>query len=70
MSDVRHILVTLEVDTHGERAEAICNAIRMIKGVATVEEREVTAADYMARHSARIDLQVKISEFLRGLFKD
>ena len=46
-------------------ADAITDAIAMIRGVAKVETLTTTSTDYLARERARVELVVQLREVLQ-----
>jgi hypothetical protein len=56
--------VILEREIRADDAEAIENAIRMVKGVAEVTPQVANASDYFAVETARRELGQKIWEVL------
>lgn len=63
----RQLTVTLCMDVKGEDVEAICNAIRLLAPVATVDKGPpVTYQDRMARAVARLEWQEKLRDVLWG----
>ena len=66
---IRSVHITLEQDERvgtDERANLIMDALRMIRGVATVEAGPVVGYDQlMARDTARRDLQKELWEVLK-----
>lgn len=56
--------VILEREVRTDDAEAIENAIRMVKGVAAVTPQVASASDYFAVETARRELGQKLWEVL------
>lgn len=61
MSDrINALTVVLERDFRDDDCESILNAIRSIKGVASVEPNIVDSSDYVALQRARFELREKL----------
>lgn len=56
-------------DIHEDDIEAVLNAIRLIKGVGTVEPVETLSEDYWARERVKHDIQMKLYEVIKGIFE-
>jgi len=54
------LTVSLEKDTREDDAEYILNAIRMIRGVASVEGNVSTPEDHMNRQQVRAEIRDKL----------
>jgi len=67
---VQSLTVVLDDDYRVDDVEFIVNAIRMIKGVRTVENGPVVDhADWMARMRVGTDLQNEVLEMFRNKLK-
>jgi len=62
------LLVTLDQEYRVDDAEAIANAIKMIKGVLDVSTKTFSCADTMNAYSARVLLKKSIFERMYELF--
>jgi hypothetical protein len=60
------LTVILEVDTRDDDAEALINAIRMIRGVASVQPHIASYEHHMAEERAKLDLRKRLWEALEG----
>jgi hypothetical protein len=60
-------IVILEKDIREDDAESTLNALRMVKGVSSVEPIISGISIHIAEQRARTDLLGKIYEFLRDL---
>ena len=68
MTDRYHALtVVLDDDIRDDDAEAIINAIRMIRGVADVTPHVVDPETHSARIRARSDVRDKLIELVHNL---
>lgn len=67
---IRTVIVVLDRDYREDDAEPIVKAIRMIKGVASVELSVVDGVDHMARMVARTELQGKVEQAVANVFND
>jgi hypothetical protein len=61
----RHLTVVLEEDMRVDDAEAVVNAIKMIRCVAEVEVGPPPA--HMARQEAKVELKREIFDFVQEL---
>lgn len=59
------LVVVLEEDVREDDAQALMNAIRMLRGVISVEGNVVASADYAATIRAKFELGLKVREFLK-----
>ena len=59
------LTVVLEKDTREDDAEALINAIRMLRGVLTVAGDVANAGDFLAQERARWEIEGKIFAALR-----
>ena len=68
---VKGVYVAFERDIRVDDVEVIVNAIRMIKGVAGVEQEQFisNSDDWMNRQQVRMELQPIILDFLEKLRK-
>lgn len=58
---IRTVIVVLDNDYRTDDAEAILNAIRMVKGVASAEIGDVLdPTDYIARYALRHEVYTKL----------
>ncbi len=64
---IKGYLVTLEGDIREDDAEAIQNALQMIKGVFSVEPYIKGAEDYMMETRARIETLIELSKTLQQM---
>lgn len=62
---VKGLVVTLDDDYRIDDVQEIVNAIKMVKGVATVDENITTIDDHMNRVRVKMELQGKLFEALR-----
>lgn len=53
-------IVTLESDVHADDAEAVINALRMVRGVADVEPVPANVDQHIAATRARTELEERI----------
>ena len=61
------VTITFEKDIRDDDAEAIINAMKMIKGVIHVEPHIVTTDDHMATTRANIEFRGKLIDFINTL---
>lgn len=61
------VTVVFERDIREDDAEAILTAIRMIKGVASVEPHVSTVGDHFARTQAAHEFKMKLYAFIDEL---
>lgn len=57
--------VTLEEDTRADDAEALMNAIKMLRGVIDVRPNVVNVTDHTASLRAKFELGLKVRELLK-----
>jgi len=62
---IKGFVVTLDHDMHEEDAEAVANAIRMIKHVISAKPLEVDLVDDMARDRVKREIVAKLWEVLK-----
>lgn len=62
-------IVTLENDMREDDAQATINALRMVKGVLSVDPIVANIETHMAQSRARRELIEKFYNFVRGLDK-
>lgn len=60
------VTITFEKDIRDDDAEAILNAMRMIRGVAHVEPNIVTSEDWMAQMQVKTDIRTKLYDFIKN----
>lgn len=64
------IIVVLDRDIRDDDAEPLLNAIRMMRGVASVEPQvSGYSADYAARRRLALELEAKISALIADILK-
>ena len=66
---VRHLTVTLNEDTRVDDLEAIVTAIRLIRGVGSVEHHVVQLQDQLAREAVRAEIQHKLHDAITSVFR-
>lgn len=67
MSDrIKGLIVALDNDYRDDDAEAIINAIRMVRGVSNVTTSVASSDDWMARDRVRMELHGKLLKVLHG----
>lgn len=62
---VKGLVITLDQDYRIDDVQDIVNAIKMVKGVAKVDESVARIDDHMNRVRVRMELQGKLLEALR-----
>jgi hypothetical protein len=62
---VSGIVVTLDKDYRDDDVEAVLDAIRMIKGVASVKTNVVSVNDHINREKIRFEMSDKLLKALR-----
>ena len=65
---IKGFTVVLDRDMRDDDVEAVADAIRMIKRVATVTPHIVTHEDYMVRERLRHDLKMKMYKLVDEAF--
>lgn len=63
---VKGFVVTLENDLRDDDAEAVAEAIRMVRGVGAVSAHTVNVDDVMNRMRVRMELEEQLLAVLRG----
>jgi len=58
------VTITFEKDIRDDDAEAILDAMKMIRGVAHVEPNIVTIDDWMSRRQVKSDIRDKLYDFI------
>ena len=66
----KSLTVALDDDYHAEDIEALMQSIRLFRGVADVTMQPVSPEDWCARMRVRSDVQVKLFDALRNVFKE
>jgi len=66
---VKGFTVTLENDIREDYVEVILNAIKMVKGVATVEPVKATTHDQIIKTRVTLDLRKKFYDFMNENLK-
>lgn len=61
---VKGVVVTLDADYRTDDVETILNALRMVKGVASVESVKADINDHINRMRVRLELQQKLFDVL------
>ena len=61
-----YLTVALEKDTRDDDAEQILNAIRMIKGVASVKGNVKSQGDWMAEQRIRIEVRDRLFDIIEN----
>ena len=67
---LKGVYVAFDRDIRDDDAEFILNAIRMIKGVKSVEANVVDADDWMNRQNIKSEYRTKILNVLKELDKN
>jgi len=67
---LKGLIVTFESSIREDDAEAIINAIKMVKGVASVTPSVDNVDDMINRQRVKNDLRTKFYELWQQLFKD
>ena len=67
---VKGCWVAFEKPIREDDAEAMVNAIKMVKGVAGVTTSVCDGNDYMTQQTIRFELQGKLFKFLDDLFRE
>jgi hypothetical protein len=65
---IRHLNVVLDADYRDDDAEPIIAAIKMVRGVASVEEHVVEAQDILVREAVRSEIERDLYEAIRRVF--
>lgn len=65
----KSFIVSLEHDIRDDDADAIINALKMVKGVLRVEPQEATAGDLTIQYREKSELRKKLFDFLMKLDK-
>jgi hypothetical protein len=63
-TSVKGYVITLENDVKNERADYVLNALRMVKGVASVEPIQANPSDFVIEQRLRLELLKKITEVI------
>ncbi len=66
---VRHLTVTLDDDFRVDDLEVIVNAIRLIRGVANVEQHVVHVEAHLAREVVRAEVKRQLHEAIDSVFR-
>lgn len=61
---VKGLTVVLDKDYREDDVEALCNAIRMLRGVLSVTKEVTDLADYLSRERVRQELVAKLVTLL------
>lgn len=59
------LIVVLEQDLHTDDAESIINALKMVKGVLSVEANISNITDHIAKTRAKYELLDKLSNIIK-----
>ena len=65
----KSFIVCLEHDIRDDEADAIINALKMVKGVLRVEPQEATVGDLTIQYREKAELRKKLFDFLMKLDK-
>jgi geranylgeranyl pyrophosphate synthase len=65
---IRHLTVVLDADYRDDDVASIVEAIRMIRGVAHIEEHIVEAQDQLARMAVRSEIESALHKAIDSVF--
>lgn len=65
---IRHLTVVLDADYRDDDVEPIVEAIKMVRGVASVEEGIVEARDLLARDAVRAEIERDLHRAIDSVF--